>query len=666
MKERILSFFKGASSDYADAPRLSGAAKKYYRTYKKLFDSFAEGNYQGNAYGMVDTNKNAVTNMNTENMQVTGENFKWFAIESINKTVDKAISNKGNIEEKYNQKQISKVPHNVASIVSTASNGKIDISGKYIAVNGDNIWHEYQSHSNLEKEKSIGQIPLTPKIMKDAIAAIYDPDMVESIFADTSNPTQRQSFAYAKKSPDGHYIVVEAVGGKNNPNIVPVMVLQFSETKWNAMMSSGKTLGELFFENDSKKKNALDIAFNKNNRVIVAQFASKEAIASTPHSPRFNNSIPQNPEKVNRNSEKTDKSFALPESDQKILFDSFTEGNYQGNAYGMVDTNKNAVTNMNTENMQVTGGENVRFALKEYTDTYTEEETASIKRDEKNMVAKPYEDVLSFVSDSINGKSSNRLFVGKIKTQTAAKIKSEADVYTFGKSVVLSSDDIRHVFSHHGDVASEALRGQEAITVDNFADVMETIFDPDTVNAERDKSGTVSLIFEKERHGRVTAVTIVSEKKKALTLKTARITKKKQHISSSSDVQAPNPTPKAVRSMNAVSDKGSKGQLLNMEENSSPQPTSKTSFDGNATNNRIPQKTEKVNRKSEKTDKSFALPDNDVSHEARETEKKRNFNYSEGQEAKRTANENAKKYFIFYPPSASRSFKSALFSMRDT
>ena len=66
------------------------------------------------------------------------------------------------------------------------------------------------------------------------------------------------------------------------------------------------------------------------------------------------------------------------------------------------------------------------------------------------------------------------------------------------------------------------------------------------------------------------------------------------------------------------------------------------------------------------SDVKYALPDNDVSHEAREIEKKRNFNYSEGQEAKRTANENAKKYFIFYPPSASRSFKSALFSMRDT
>jgi hypothetical protein len=31
----------------------------------------------------------------------------------------------------------------------------------------------------------------------------------------------------------------------------------------------------------------LDIEFNKKNRVTVAQFASKEAIANTPRSPRF-------------------------------------------------------------------------------------------------------------------------------------------------------------------------------------------------------------------------------------------------------------------------------------------------------------------------------------------------------------------------------------------
>ena len=34
LKEKILNFFKGASKDYADVPKLSKAAKKYYKTYK--------------------------------------------------------------------------------------------------------------------------------------------------------------------------------------------------------------------------------------------------------------------------------------------------------------------------------------------------------------------------------------------------------------------------------------------------------------------------------------------------------------------------------------------------------------------------------------------------------------------------------------------------------
>ena len=54
--------------------------------------------------------------------------------------------------------------------------------------------------------------------------------------------------------------------------------------------------------NDPKKLNSLDVEFNKKNRVIVAQFASNEAIANTPHSPRFNNSIPHSDKFVNKNS----------------------------------------------------------------------------------------------------------------------------------------------------------------------------------------------------------------------------------------------------------------------------------------------------------------------------------------------------------------------------
>lgn len=49
LKEKILSFFKGASEDYKSVPKLSKAARQYYKTYKKLFDEFAERNFQNNA-----------------------------------------------------------------------------------------------------------------------------------------------------------------------------------------------------------------------------------------------------------------------------------------------------------------------------------------------------------------------------------------------------------------------------------------------------------------------------------------------------------------------------------------------------------------------------------------------------------------------------------------
>ena len=83
LKDKILSFFKSASTDYADVPKLAGAAKKYYRTYKKLFDEFSTRNYESNALENAhlgtDFEKNAqkisITGVNSENMQDSGRDY---------------------------------------------------------------------------------------------------------------------------------------------------------------------------------------------------------------------------------------------------------------------------------------------------------------------------------------------------------------------------------------------------------------------------------------------------------------------------------------------------------------------------------------------------------------------------------------------------------------
>ena len=231
-------------------------------------------------------------------------------------TISTAISNKGNIDEKYNQRKISNVPNKVSQMVSYASKNNIDISGKKIAINGDYIWHEYRRHSDIEIEKSRGQIPLTKETMQEAIESIYNPDVVETIFANADkSPSQQQTFAYAKKTNSGSYVVVEAVGGKKNPNIIPVMILEVSSKKWDAWIGSGKSIGEMLYDSDEKFKNALDIEFNKKNRVTAAQFASSEAIANTPHSPRYDNSISQPSTKVNK------EISAFSRQELKILLD---------------------------------------------------------------------------------------------------------------------------------------------------------------------------------------------------------------------------------------------------------------------------------------------------------------------------------------------------------
>ena len=217
----------------------------------------------------------------------------------IRDVIQKAIDNKGDIGEEYNQKRFSSVPRKISEMVEVASAGKIDISGKHLALNGDDIWHEYQRHSNPEIEAGRRQIPLTQETMKEAIEAIYAPDIVECVFADGNNPSQRRSFAYSKKTTDGHYVVVEVIGGRKNPNITPVMVIHVNQKKWDAWKD--KTLGEMLYEHDKRLLDALDVPFNKKNRVTVAQFVSEETIANTPHSPRFNNSISQDGDSVKRN-----------------------------------------------------------------------------------------------------------------------------------------------------------------------------------------------------------------------------------------------------------------------------------------------------------------------------------------------------------------------------
>ncbi len=230
----------------------------------------------------------------------------------------------------------------------------------------------------------------------------------------------------------------------------------------------------------------------------------------------------------------------------KRLFDEFAARNYGNNAIGLTDRDVRG---------QTVSAEAARKALPDTLSAYTEEEKRHIQAKSDSVIATTLNDVITFFKRAATDTSNKAgtMYIGKISTKTAAKIQRETGINTFNKSIALNAHDIRHMLKEHGDAETERLRGQEAISENNIEYVVRTIAEPDEVTAQTDeKSGVTTLIFKKEIEGRTTAITIFSEKRKTLTLKTAWIIKNGQHISPPFDAKAPNTTPKSELSLDTV------------------------------------------------------------------------------------------------------------------
>lgn len=227
--------------------------------------------------------------------------FMQLAKQRISDFVDGALNTKGRTNESRNQRRISVVPQNVVDMVKQSSEGNIDLSNRYFALSGSDIYHEYDSHSNEAAEAARQQIAMNPEKMTEALAAFYDPDFVETVFADPNNSTQRQSFVYVKKA-DGYYIVAVAIGGKRNPNITPVMLFNISNEKMESWEREGKSVVRGVYEQIPNLFKGIDeSALNKKNRVTAAAYEARnnELTAKHPRSPRFTYSVADGASAVN-------------------------------------------------------------------------------------------------------------------------------------------------------------------------------------------------------------------------------------------------------------------------------------------------------------------------------------------------------------------------------
>ncbi len=194
----------------------------------------------------------------------------------------------GQTDYKYNQHQFSKVPKDVARMMYEATDGRVNAEDKYFAFEGGKLSHELKSHGDEKSEASKGQKNYTTEDVDKIITTMMEPDIVEDISSGDVRD-QRNVVAFAKEF-EGEMVVISAIGGKRNPNIVPEEILWFTKDKWDDFQLQGMTIKEIAYSNDKKRIiDRNDIEKIKKNRVTVVH---DEVDAS---SARTSKTLPRSP-----------------------------------------------------------------------------------------------------------------------------------------------------------------------------------------------------------------------------------------------------------------------------------------------------------------------------------------------------------------------------------
>lgn len=157
---------------------------------------------------------------------------------------------------------------------------------------------------------------------------------------------------------------------------------------------------------------------------------------------------------------------------------------------------------------------------KYYFNNYTEKEIENIEG--KNIkIANNYDDIMKFVKSARSVPSNAKLYLSKITNDISTKIKKMFGINVDNYNISISTDFIRHTFSHHGNADVEAKRGQVQIVEDDFKNIPQIIQNPDNIiDGGYNKQNKKTIKFEKNIDGNVVVATYVSDKRNNLELQT--------------------------------------------------------------------------------------------------------------------------------------------------
>ncbi|MDO4838967.1 MAG: hypothetical protein Q4B32_11340 [Clostridia bacterium] len=187
-----------------------------------------------------------------------------------------------------------------------------------------------------------------------------------------------------------------------------------------------------------------------------------------------------------------------------------------------------------TSNKQPTASADIRYSLKEYTDSELEN-----WKDSKNIEV--YTDRvqgMNFINKALTDRNfRGKLYFGKIDTGLAAAIEEATGLDAEDYNLALHADEVRKITESHGNEASENLRGQAAITMNDLLDIPEVVKNATKITAG-EYEGHDAIVFVREQGNRTTTVTYMVNKKHDLRVQTMYKSNKKRGLSTAYSVQA--------------------------------------------------------------------------------------------------------------------------------
>ncbi len=187
----------------------------------------------------------------------------------------------------------------------------------------------------------------------------------------------------------------------------------------------------------------------------------------------------------------------------------------------------------------------IRYDLKDAIQSlgeYHADRRRHIESRKGDLIVRDTKTIQAFIEGKLNS-DIQRLHIGTVNNRVADLVASKLHRDIKDYDIVISKDNVTHIFDHHGDPQTEENRGQIAVTFDNISNIIETIIAPDAVDYA-DDGDTKGIEFRKQIDGENVAITVISTKKSTLTWKSAWIINRSGSRTPSTDAKAPVTTSK--------------------------------------------------------------------------------------------------------------------------